>query len=293
MRLSMSDEGRVLIVGAMPRNLPEFSEHPKVILWGSDIQRRWSQVPSDVEVVLFTKFMSHSWHEKIKASCSENVFVNNQILGTGEVKKILLSLGIKPKRKEVKMAYPNPIGVNFVASQVSVGSTKGASPLRSEPSNTEATTDSTQLTPTRIKRGDLKDFVLRHGDPNCSVIAKEAKRLLEIANRNGVPTTFDSLEQAVRRHLKRGKVGGNSLVQTSEIAEPSDESFGAITTFLERLNGIGESAELAGVAFLEIRQRNEALEEELVVLRKENEDLKSRFDAQDARLAKLKELLNQ
>jgi hypothetical protein len=245
-----------------------------------------------VEVVLFTRFMSHSWYEKIKASCDENVFVNNRILGTGEIRNILLDLRIEPKRKEVKMAYPNPIGVNFVAPEVSVEKTNGAPPFQSEPNNCEATTESTQSTPTRTKRGVLREFVRLHGNPDCLVIAQEAKRLLEIANREGVSTTFHSLEQSVRNYLKKKPVKESpsvvsELASQDKPAQKSDESITALEKLVEHISETRTVAELAMVAVLEIKEENLGLKRELQDLREENKRLKE----VEARLVKLKEVL--
>lgn len=291
---NLSDKGKVLVVGAMPRNLPEYTDHPRIILWGSDIKGRCGQVPSGVEVVLFTKFMSHSWCDKIKASCSENVFVNNQVLGTGEVKKILLSLGIEPKRKEKDLIHQKPIGINFVPQRMV--SSINVSASVAEDINTGPTSDdgSSQTTPVKSKSklGVLKEFVLLHGDPNCLVVAQEAKRLLEIAKKEGIATTFHSLEQSVRNYLKKKPIKESSSVVSEPAsqdkpAQKSDESLNALQKLVEHISETKVVAELAMVAVLEIKEEYLGLKRELQDLRGENERLKE----VEVRLAKLKEVL--
>jgi len=87
---------RVLLVGVKPTNLPQvLAQHPQVELWDSDgpqVNRR--NVPASARVVLFAKWIGHDAHKQIRddAARDNNRFVWPELLGTGEIRRLLQPL---------------------------------------------------------------------------------------------------------------------------------------------------------------------------------------------------------
>jgi hypothetical protein len=87
---------RVLIVGTRAGNLPQWvAEHPQVVQWSSEgpESQRAKAFPEGVAVVLFFKWIGHRNHKRIVDLARETgVFAHPQLLGTGEVRRLLQPL---------------------------------------------------------------------------------------------------------------------------------------------------------------------------------------------------------
>jgi hypothetical protein len=99
---------RILIVGTRAGNLPSWvSDEPRIVLWpseGPEIDRATS-LPGAVGVVLFFKWVGHRNHRRlIDLARDANVFVHPELLGTGEVRRLLQPL--QPKTLETPEAAP-------------------------------------------------------------------------------------------------------------------------------------------------------------------------------------------
>jgi hypothetical protein len=85
----------VLLVGIRPGNLPTvILEHPQVCYWPSD-SRQMSKgtVPVGTGAVLFSKWLSHTEHRRIRAQAEKvGAYCPAQLLGTGEMRVLLTSL---------------------------------------------------------------------------------------------------------------------------------------------------------------------------------------------------------
>jgi len=99
---------RVLIVGTKAGNLPQWvTEHPQVVQWSSEGPElnKAKSFPEGVAVVLFFKWIGHRNHKRIVDLARETgVFAHPQLLGTGEVRRLLQPL--QPEETPTPEAVP-------------------------------------------------------------------------------------------------------------------------------------------------------------------------------------------
>lgn len=293
--VELSARGVVLIVGR-ESDFPEYKKSRRIRILEIPRSKSFPGIPKDVEVALCTRFISHTHYDGLRRRCSvEGVHLIPDLLGTRQVRNYIQKLGVleetpKQQRGQGDMILREVTHLNF--TQPSVSSEGGRSSSLAKPADKDAPNESTQSVPPRTKGGVLKEFVRLHGNPNCPVVAQEAKRLLEITKKEGIATTFHSLEQAVRNYLKKKSVKESSSVvsepsKRDESAQKSDESIDALQKFVDHISETGTVAELAMVAVLEIKEENLRLKKQLQEFCEENKRLRE----MEVRLAKLKEVL--
>jgi hypothetical protein len=105
----VAKQRRILIVGTRAGNLPQWvSDEPRIILWPSEgpEMEKATSLPGAVGAVLFFKWIGHRQHKRLVSLARDSgVFVHPELLGTGEVRRLLQPL--QPKTLETP---PNPDG---------------------------------------------------------------------------------------------------------------------------------------------------------------------------------------
>jgi hypothetical protein len=163
---------RVLVAGGRGDNFPpRWREHPQLVFWETEGKSPSRfVVPSDVRLVLSTRFVSHAIYNAVADECAaRNIYFSVKPLGTGEIKNIL-----KP--------FMNGHADN--------------EPTADEPT-TETQVAEVETATMKTASGVLKAFVLKHADLNATPLAKEAERVWKLAKDAGIKTTDGSIKNSM------------------------------------------------------------------------------------------------
>lgn len=200
---------RVLLVGAKPTNLPQaLAQHPQVELWDSDgpqITRR--NVPASTRVVLFTKWIGHDTHKQIRddAARDRNRFVWPELLGTGEIRRLL-----------------QPLTAGAVSPLV-----EPQEPLEQTPAAPSC--DCGLVGPGLVWGSSTREFVELHwqvdDDRSNGWQAREAERLHRLAGQHGLTTSLHYLQSLVSQlNAQRGQQARDEAQLTRERADLASQA---------------------------------------------------------------------
>jgi len=107
---TIAKQRRILIVGTRAGNLPSWvADQPLILLWPSDgpEMEKATSLPGAVGAVLFFKWIGHRQHKRLTALARDaGVFVHPELLGTGEVRRLLAPL--QPKTLETPKSPDAP-----------------------------------------------------------------------------------------------------------------------------------------------------------------------------------------
>jgi hypothetical protein len=202
---------RVLVAGGRGDNFPpRWREHPQLVFWETEGKSPSRfVVPSDVRLVLSTRFVSHAIYNAVADECAaRNIYFSVKPLGTGEIKNIL-----KP--------FMNGHADN--------------EPTADEPT-TETQVAEVETATMKTASGVLKAFVLKHADLNATPLAKEAERVWKLAKDAGIKTTDGSIKNSMYvlrkgsglpplRPSTRPNAALKKIAKTSTIGAPVAPSF--------------------------------------------------------------------
>jgi hypothetical protein len=213
----------VLLVGIRPGNLPTvILEHPQVCYWPSD-SRQMSKgtVPVGTGAVLFSKWLSHTEHRRIRAQAEKvGAYCPAQLLGTGEMRVLLTSL--VPRQDD-------HIG-RVVERLVQEAPHPSAPPAREEAPAFAC--ECGQVGPGIAWGGSTREFVERHWliDPQHTNgwQMREAERLHRLAGLHGLSTSLHYLQSLVSQlNASRGQQERDEARLTRERAEMAQHALAA------------------------------------------------------------------
>lgn len=270
--LQVSPDGRILIVGVKPSNFPDWRENRKFVFWHSEHEHssKYNQIPNKVEVVLFTRFVSHAVKDKV-TTLAKKAGVNffRFVHGIGEIKKLVGESGIL---NQPVVATETPLDM----LEESATSMSEAMPKTQEVVVLETNKDRKGGEMPKMKKGAIKEFVLSKANPSASNVQEEASRLLGLAEEIGLQTTQRYLVLCLylmRRKTKTDKtsnVEGRVQTTSTKRRKKRGDSIRAIESFLA-------SAEIVAVAIEEILEENARLREENTALNSKLKQLRVAF----------------
>jgi len=158
-------------------------EHPRIHKIDGDA--RLSPLPSNTRYVFFTRHTSHATGGEYIRAC-RRMGIPFSMEGTGEIKRTLCEIfGIPKSTEYLTESLPAPTLTELVKEIAT-------QPVIVAPVAEEIT----MAKPNGERRGRVKNLVLAFPD-------KTAKELYEIANRDGIKTTLNSVKQAMLKYLPK------------------------------------------------------------------------------------------
>jgi len=269
---TLSPTGKILIVGSRPSNFEDkWLKNPRLVFWHSTDKKASGKkkIPACVEIVIFTKFVSHSLSERIKAmarTAQANFF--RYVQDTGEIKRILgeyriddlASSFVQPRTPEVQ---EHILDLPLKPTQGLVRPTPQILPVAEVITEIKAERKEGIM----MKRGALREFVRDNADFSVSIAKEEIERLFQVAQERGLVTTLGSIGTNFyhqRNKTVRVQEGVTEKVTPKNIIRKvrggRRDSAKAVLEFLS-------SAELVAVAMQEILEENNRLLAENTKLR--------------------------
>lgn len=178
--------GKILIAGGEMKDLPrEYQQHPQIIIWDDNQMGINREVPSNVKVIIYNRWVSHATAKKLSNAAVSLHAIKFPMLRTREIKELM---------SEVVQTEPQDIPEEQIESEIE----KSLS-VR-EDSKEQETTMAKQPT-------TLKEFIAKHINPNLDYsvrgkVTSEGKRLYDIAKQEKFQTTPLSLRQAIGLFVK-------------------------------------------------------------------------------------------
>jgi hypothetical protein len=186
--IKANEHAKVLIVGVRGDNFPpRYQAHPQLVFWETD-QAANATIPAAVRLICPTRFINHGLWSRLQNEASRRDIHLVHVQGTGEIKALLDPL-IPSKAGEAEV-------------EVSTPAATPAPPV-------EALHHQTVTGQQRVKIGVLDTFVTQHlrrdtvlpyqPRTRSGKIVAEAKRLLALAESQGIHSTIHSVEVVIRR----------------------------------------------------------------------------------------------
>lgn len=180
----LHDGGKLLIVGGaitefMPTSL---QNHPQVVVWDDEKQGFSNkEVPANARVIMYNRWVSHGTAAKLREAAVSRHALLFPMLKTGEMKRLL-----------AEVIQTEPAECAAVETAIAEQKTK----LQEEKEET------TVVQKKISKQGELQRFLSRNLDLDIDFSVKgsksdEARRLLPLAQKDGLPTTEASIANAI------------------------------------------------------------------------------------------------
>jgi hypothetical protein len=249
----LSPHGQILVVGGKPGNFkPEFRNSPRLIFWHFLDHRHLGkcEIPCRVEIVVFSRFLSHRLKEKIQEMARKaGVKFLRLCQNNGEINRIL---------RELLVAIPAEAPSPALASTSTLA--PAPTPALAVPApTTEVITPALDAGERKEEKmeerkkagpGVVASFIKENADfsVSSSGTRNEIQRLYELALAKGLPTTLSSITSAFYKERRK-----MSLSPVSAVSAPKR---GDSVKLLEDFLG---TTELAAVALKEILEENRAL----------------------------------
>jgi len=228
----MKGGGHLLLVGEGMNDLPKsIVEHPQILIW-DDVGQKGTylnqEVPSNTKVIVYNRWISHALVKRLNNAAISLRAIKFPMMRNREIKELLA---------EFIQAEPLPISVNGLEKEVQeiVAKERLEDLVHDAVTQIKAETepaDVTQYESNEVKDSDmpkskgtykppspLRDFVVKHMNVNTDYtvkgsIVKEARRLFDKAEREGLKTTIASVNQSIYQIIK--EIRGNKGKPKSE-----------------------------------------------------------------------------
>jgi hypothetical protein len=215
--------GKLLIVGGGTGELPDpIANHPQILIWDDhDMAIGNREVPSNVKVIMYNRWVSHQTARKLGAAANSLRAIKFPMLKTREIKE-LLSEFLQTEPIAAPLQELERETERFIASTVEV--------TEEVPHEVAELKEETVVKSSgRVEQGALKGFLEKNFDNTQSykargAISKEAKRLTVIAKKEGIESSFASIAQAVGK-LARNKKPLPTTRPTSQLARGNNDDF--------------------------------------------------------------------
>ncbi len=177
--------GKILIVGGGVENLPhQYVNHPQLLFWDDNFQgHEHKEVPTNVRAIVWGRWISHSTVARLNKVVTARRLLKFPFLKPGQMKSLLADV--------VSGALKPPVTTSETRQEVPVSELQQEQPEKP-----------------RAKIGQVGDLIERHLDWGLDytvlgTVTRETKRLMSIAEAEGIPTTMGSLMEGIRTRLKR------------------------------------------------------------------------------------------
>lgn len=212
--------GKLLIVGGETKDLPRpYHEHSQILIW-DDNQQNFAQkeIPHNVRIIMWNRWVSHATQKKLNEAAKSLHAVKFPLLKPREMKDLLSEVVYIDKPQE-------DIPAEVIEQEIEEVN-KTVEPLDLN----EAVKDTIPMAKhIHVEQGTLQKFYAKHLNINRDYSIKgakvnEAKRLFEIANREGVKTTLASLANGLGVFLKRLEKGRSTPTPRKPVVTTTKES---------------------------------------------------------------------
>lgn len=215
--------GRVLVVGGETADLPRaYQEHAQILIWDDDrINILNREIPSNTKVIIWSRWISHTMVARLNIAAKQLHAIKFPMLRPREI-KLLLS----------EIIQSEPADAEVLPMETLEKEIENIIPLLDMNEEVKDTIVAKQHV--KVEMGALQQFYAKHLDIHRDYTVKgskvgEAKRLFEIANREGVKTTLASLANGLGVFIKRldkgratpPKVKTIHVTKSGEVKQPS------------------------------------------------------------------------
>lgn len=195
---ALNGGGTLLLVGGRSTNFDDtIRQHPRITVWDStDPATDRKDPPDNTKVIFCTRFIRHTMFHKLQRFAQKrHILMMPGFGGTGEIKEVVnMALAVTPTAP--------PTAPPLLTSTIVNPSTMFPDP--------SADTDVDAGAPQR--KGAVKAFVAQHANLDAVPTIDEARRLLALAETEGISTTVASLSQILYL-LRRERDGLPSVVK--------------------------------------------------------------------------------
>lgn len=251
--------GRLLLVGGDMESLPRpLLEHPQILVWDDTRQNLLNkEIPSNVKVIIYNRWVSHSLVAKLNVAAKQLRAVKFPMQKQREIRELLA---------HIAQAEPQPVSPIDVEVEIEKVN-KTAEPAFPEYHEEPEVEETTNMAKTQSK-SPLKDFIAKHMNINLDYSVKgvkitEARRLFEIAEKEGLKTTQGSISQGIYVMVRELK--GKKPVRKASTTRESSR---------EKQQSVGDDFEELGRLISDAIVAMKLVQEHLPKVRKETEKLR-------------------
>lgn len=203
----LSNGGVAIVVGGRASNWTEsMRRHPQFVFFDTNDKHRHAELPSNARAVYFTRWVSHEWEKKLRKQANDRgLYCPPGLLSNGDI-RFELELFMDAERRTREAAIANRTVVHapvVIKAQEPIHVPPPPVPPRLEPIVSPPEPEPEPKPPVvmrSVRKGELKQFVIAHGDPFAPHIGDEAVRVHGLITDAGIETTTNSVEQAIRAY---------------------------------------------------------------------------------------------
>lgn len=219
--------GKILVVGGETSNLPDrIKNHAQIVIWDDNVQDFTNkEVPRNTRVILCSRWLSHTNKWRLDKAAKELRALKFPNLKAREIKEFLSEMiqeepEVAPiEEKEVKQIVEQQQQLD----EITIETNKEIKEIE-------------QVAKTNLKRGVLKNFIVKYLDINKDYtvkgsITKEAVRLFDKAKQEGLKTTLASVSQGVSVTVKQ--LRGNKSAPAVKPTTKTSKTISSLGSFAE------------------------------------------------------------
>lgn len=199
---ALNGGGTLLLVGGRSTNFDDtIRQHPRITVWDStDPATDRKEPPDNTKVIFCTRFIRHTMFHKLQRfAAKRHILMMPGFGGTGEIKEVV----------HMALAATPPVATQTAPPFIPTSTIVNPPTMFSEPS---ADADADTAAPQR--KGAVKAFVALHANLSAVPTIDEARRLLALAEADGISTTVATIGQTLYL-LRRERDGLPSVVKTT------------------------------------------------------------------------------